>query len=667
MAGTRKNKADEENKPLHGADPAVVAKVDRMMSTDTPASPGADKGGPSSAPLLPDEKLPDFNKGLKKTDQPDKPPIIKQKNIVKPKRPEPTPATAEKIPPVDDPLTGKAVDDISREESDRMLAIEDAKAEMLSEGTAEIDRGNLNRIKAGLKAFWQNKRARNTTLAGILTVIIIAGVVPVSRYFILNTLGVRGSMSLRVVDDKTDQPLKNVQVELDGTSGKTDIDGKVKLERIKLGPAQLSVKKPAFADVRQKVTIGWGSNPRGDLSLTPVGSRYTFEIKDFVSGKPVKDAEAVSGEASASANDNGEIVLVVADQDEASIDIELMAPNYRTETVKLEVGNKDVHQLSLVPGRKHAFVSKRSGQYDLYKIDVDGKNEKKVISGTGSESEDKTVILPSPDSNTIAFVSTRGDRHNGDGFALSGLMIINLDDNKSETIDYSERIQLIDFIGSRLIYVKIAEGESASSPDRNRLISYDVGTHEQKELYKTNYFNDVLAAKGIVYYAPASYMSEGSDGLFKVNADGSSKSTVYPKEVWNLFRVSYDVIDAAVGESWYKYDTSSGVFQALSGAPAEQKSRVYADSPDRKKSAWVDERDGKGVLIIYDTLTGQDKVIQTQGGLANPISWLDNDHLIYRIANSSETADYVISLSGGSPKKVRDVTNTAGLDRWYYY
>lgn len=665
MADASKPKKDEKDGSIHKVDPAVEAKVDKMMK------PSDTRG----APLLPSEELPDFSQSPQIDDAP------KADKAYTREKPEPQPRETAEVKKeatklsdnyaaqrsADDIATDRAVDEIAEQESDRMLAIEDAKAELLAEGTAEIDKGLLNRIKTKLAGFWHNKKARNLSLAALSLIFLITAAIPGSRYFLLNTAGVRASMSVRVIDDKTDQPLKNVEVSIDNKSAKTDLNGQVKIGKIRLGKQNLTVKKPAFADLNQKVTIGWGSNPKGDVGLTPVGSRYTFEIKDYVSGKPITDAEATSGEASATANERAEIILVAADQNESEINIQISAPDYRAENITLEVGNKDKHQISLVPARKHAFVSKRSGKYDLYKIDVDGKNEKLVLAGTGAENEDTTTILPNENSNTIAYVTTRGDKHNGDGFALSSLIVINLDDDNANTIDYSERIQLVDFVGSKLVYVKIAQGESAASLSRHQLISYDIGTQEQKILYKTNYFNDVLAAKGMVYFAPSQYKTSSPSGLFRMNPDGSSPTTVYNQEVWNLYRVSYDKIDAAVGESWYEYDTQQNTFNALASAPAEQESRVYADSPDGKKSAWVDQRDGKGVLIVYDTSTGQDKVIQTQSGLANPISWLDNGHLVYRVDNNSETADYVIGVSGGTPKKIRDVTNTAGLDRWYYY
>jgi PKD repeat protein len=56
-------------------------------------------------------------------------------------------------------------------------------------------------------------------------------------------------------------------------------------------------------------------------------------------------------------------------------------------------------------------------------------------------------------------------------------------------------------------------------------MSYDLFSESSKELASTNYFNDVLIAKGSVYYSPAVYKVNGSVGLFKINADGTNKKT----------------------------------------------------------------------------------------------------------------------------------------------
>ncbi len=673
------NKKDKNNSSdLFGSsvDPQVEEKVDNMMSLeniDTPEKVDAkdvvDEQIPESteAPIIPSDELPSFEDKLPLPAQDEAPSaeIDKDQTIAEAEQAQEEAKTTTDLGPVDDATTDKAVDDIVKEESNALLATEDAKIKKANEPTPKRSFGQ--KIKAFFRAWWSNPLYRKLTIASILIVVVALAVVPASRYFVLNTVGVRSSSSVIVLDQKTSQPLKNVEVSIASQSSKTDKEGRVQLNGIKLGPQQLVIKKPAFAEVNQKVTIGWGSNPLGQMKLTPVGSQYTFRLSDFISNKPVKDAEATSGESSAVANSDGEIVLTLPNTKEAEVEVEISANNYRTEKLKLEVANKESKDIKMVSAHKHAFVSKRSGKYDVYKIDVDGNNEQKVFEGTGTEREDSMSLVPHQTKNLVAFVSGRSDARNQDGYVLNSLNIINLDTNEVDKITASERIQVVGWQNDRLVYVKITQGASASSTDRHKLMSYDMKSEDDKELAKTNYFNDVMLAGGAIYYSPALYKVNGPVGLYKVNADGTNRQTVMDKEVWNLFRTSYDTIAVSVGQDWYEYQISSGKLAKANNPPAQLKSRVYIDAPSGKKSLWVDERDGKGVLLAFDVDTNADRSLQNKSGLKNPVEWLDGDHIVYRIANSQETADFVMSLSGGEPKKISDVTNIAGVERWYYY
>lgn len=665
----KNNQKDKSPYIMREVDPEVEAKVDELMTGEAPRpvitptvfKPDEKDMDSQSAPLLPGEKLPNFDKKeAPKADSPAQTP-----GLVKPEVPQEP--LKDEIG-VEDPSTSAAVDEIVSEESSRLLAIDDAKAELSAGGLALKNKSLFGKIKTKLADFWSNPIKRNSTLAIAFVTIVAVAVVPTSRYFTLNTVGVRASTSFKIVDEKTGQPLKNVEVSIGDKTSKTDKEGLAKLEKIKLGPQEIIASKPAFADSTQKITVGWGSNPLGDIKLTAVGSRYTFSVTDFLSDKPVVGAEAISGEASAVANDKGEIVLVVPDEKEGTVEVQVLAENYRTETLSLAVGEKNPQNLKLVPSRKQAFVSKRSGNFDLYKIDVDGKNEEKVLAGTGSEKSEGMIIMPHSKKDIVAFVSTRGDKYNRDGFALSSLSLVDLKTNEALDIAQSERIQLIDFIDDKLIFVKISEGESAASPNRHKLISYDVESGQEKELASTNYFNDITSANGLIYYAPAVYQVNGAVGLYRIKPDGTDKYSIFGEEVWNIFRTSYDKISASVQQNWYEYNLTTSQFSKSGGAPPVLKSRVYADSPNKAKSVWVDDRDGKGVLLLHDTESNEDdQILKTQSGLSNPIRWLDDQHVVYRVSNNSETADYVINVDGGEPRKIADVTNTAGLDRWYYY
>lgn len=656
-------------------DPAIVSKVDKMMSEEPRASknspqPAEPANEVKAAPLLPSDKLPQPLRKLEKEPPEARQPAEDSAAVTdsgqNPGNTEENKRFVRDNVGLEDPDTEKAVDDIVSEESDRILAIEDAKAELLAGGEVVVAEGFFARLKSSLAKFWSHTSVKVLTTFLVLGIFAAVAIFPQSRYFILNTLGVRASTSLTIIDDKTRQPLKDAEVSLQGQTAKSDKEGYVSFSEIKLGDSELVIKKPAFGAIVVNETFGWGSNPLGELQLSAVGSRYNFELTDFVSGKPIVKAEAISGQFSAVSDENGKLVLVVEDDSGKDVSIEIHAEGFRTEKLTMPAGSTDEKKLSMVPGRKHAFISKRDGTYDLFIAYVDGKGLKKILPGTGSEREDSLILVNHSDSNFAALVSTRGGQYGPSGNLLSVLTLVDVENDQATEIDGSESIQIIDFAGDKLIYVRQKENAKEDSASRYELVSYDVQTSEEKILASANYFNDVLLAQDAIYYSPAG-VAKNSLGFFKINPDGSDKQTIMPKEAWNIFRVAYDKLHVAFSHEWYTYDLASSQLEKLQGAPATDKSRIYAVSPSGKRSLWVDERDGKGVLLLNNLETGKDEAIKTAGGLRNPVYWLDETHVIYRITTSSETADYILSTEGGEAKKVQDVTDTAGLDRWYLF
>jgi hypothetical protein len=245
--------------------------------------------------------------------------------------------------------------------------------------------------------------------------------------------------------------------------------------------------------------------------------------------------------------------------------------------------------------------------------------------------------------------------------------LINLADNITTKVAESERVQIVDWFGTRLAYVQVASGTSAANPKRHRLMSYEFKEGTNKELYATNYFNDVISAGGKIYFAPSSISLPNDAKLYQIKADGSDRLTVHDKEVWNMFRSTYDHLVLSTPADWYDYTIGGTKATKLSGQPANLVSRIYVDSPDGKKSLWVDTRDGKGVLLTYDLEKKIDTILRTQSGLKKPFRWLSDKVVVYRIGTEQETADYALNLDGGEPHKIRDVTDTSGIDSWYYY
>ena len=575
------------------------------------------------------------------------------------------PAVKTEVTPKDDEKLEEAVDDIAVRDSDELLNSEDEK---LGEAFIPKDRTFKQKVRDFLREWWQNPKKRWGTIIGLVVLILVIGTVPTTRYFVLNTVGVRSSASVTILDESTGQPLKNVSVTVGSAEGKTNDSGTAKLQKIKLGSTKLVIQKRAFATIDRTIVIGLGSNPLGEMKVKPVGVQYSFDVKDFLSDKPIEKAEASVGEFSAFSNVDGRAVLTIDDPNN-TLDITIKATGYRDETITQNTDSKDVQVTKMVPSRKHVFVSKRSGKYDVYKIDVDGKNESLVLSGTGNERED-IALVSHPDKDLTALVSTRDSARNRDGYLLSTLTILDVGGADAGTISLgrSEQFQVVGWSGDQLVYVQIADGASASNPKRHRLITYNYKTHESKELASSNYFNDVVLVGGDIYYAPsAAFQQDPKVGLMKVSATGDNQKTLFDKEVWNIFRTDYNTLTFSVQSDWYQYSIIDGKTISANGPPSVQLTRVYHDGPERKRSLWIDQRDGKGVLLAYNVDDKSDAIVRSQSGLTYPARWLTANAVVYRINTDQESADYVINLDGGDSKKIVDVTNTSSLDRWYYY
>jgi hypothetical protein len=264
-------------------------------------------------------------------------------------------------------------------------------------------------------------------------------------------------------------------------------------------------------------------------------------------------------------------------------------------------------------------------------------------------------------------VSSRDGKRDTDGSLLTSITLVNLNDGSTKQVAESSSIRPIDWVGTRFVYVQSTIGAKADDPQRDKLMSYDYTSGDNRQLATSNYFNDIVTADSKIYYAPSGAYQNGVNlGVFTVNADGSGKQSIFGKETWNIIRNSYDHFVLAVQQDWYDYILGSNQPTKLNGQPSNTTARVYIDSPDGKMSVWIDVRDGKPTLVLYDTTAKSEKVLFAQNGIKGPVRWVSNNAFVYRVVTSTETADYIISTNGGQPQKLTNVTDTKGIERYSY-
>jgi hypothetical protein len=305
----------------------------------------------------------------------------------------------------------------------------------------------------------------------------------------------------------------------------------------------------------------------------------------------------------------------------------------------------------LVPAGQDVYVSKRSGRYNLYKANVDGSQEQLVLAGTSTPSKS---LATNADSTTAAVVST------ADG--QQALNVVTIASGATSTVDHADQIKLVDWFGTRLVYVLFKTSTSTTDTSRYQLIAYDTKSKQRTVLDHANYFNDVLSARGAVYYA-----TSGSPSQFvKISPDGSGKQVLLASEVSAIFRSGYNDLALATVNSWYNYQIGSAKPVATNQA-YQATSRLYIDSPNGSHSAWVDASGATPKLVLLDTKTGHETTLASAAGMSYPLHWLGEGTVVYRVQTGSTTpdVDYAVRTTGGDSKKLVDVNNVPGISRWH--
>ncbi len=547
--------------------------------------------------------------------------------------------------PFDDEKTDQAISDIIAKEGDDILAMQDAAA---AKGAVVA--------KPKRERFWRKKWVRVFVILLLLAGIGAALAVPTSRYPVLNAVGVRGGSSVVVLDSVTQLPLKGVEVLLGGKQVRTDSDGNAAFSDLRLGKTYLEIHQVGFEKIGQDVVIGWGSNPLGRFMLKATGVQYVIEVKDYVSGQPLEGVEATNGGVSAVSDKDGKITLTLENTAIAKSGVGLGKAGYRSENVALSEDPTKPTQATLVLARKAVFVNRQNNIYSLYKSDIDGKNREVLVTGTGRENSN-IALATSQDGARAAYVSTRDGKHDAAGLMLSSLALVNVETGNTVTIAEAAQIQLIDWIGTRLVFQ--LGSSSASADDKYTIISYDYSNNTRVQLAAAKKFQTVLSAKGSIYYAPAANPANPSLelGMFKVAPDGKGRQRVFDTELSGVIRPAYNVLHLQGADgTWYSYDMATSA-KAQMGTPGSLSGRQYVDDETRSKSAWVSQ----SVLRLFDVGTSTDSDLASIGGLAYPLQWAGSAAVIFRVSNAIETADYIVSTGGGTPRKIADVTPTYGF------
>lgn len=544
----------------------------------------------------------------------------------------------------------QAVDDIVRTDADEALPPE-------ADTTAPpvvMKQSWPGRLKQAYFKWWDNRVARYSTLGVLVALIATVAFVPVARTAALNLFGVRTSVSVTAIDATTALPLKNVVLSAGGSQVKTNSNGYAKLYGIKLGKQEVVLHKAGFADSKRMMTLGMRTIDLGEIQMKAVGTQYTFVLTDYFSGNPVKEVSISSGEATTKSDKTGKAVLTVAPSDDDKIAVVVEKQGYRTEKQGIAADTTKPTALKLVPEQKEVFISKESGKYDLYKMDLDGQHKEVLLAGTGLETPAVNVLVD-PAGKRAALVSTRDDKRNKDGYLLSALTFVDIATGDSEVLEHAEQITLIGWRDTTLVYQQTVAGVSAANAGRNKLMSYEYTDSKRVQLASANYFNGTVLSGDKLYYAVSSIDPSAQGSLSYINVDATNKKQLYSGEIWQLYRADYKTLKFQTPDKWYEYKIGNTAV-AVSTQPASFTMRKYLDSPDGKISVWVDSRDANGALMAYSVADGKERQITMQRGLNEVVRWVNDNVVIYRTVATNEVVEYAMSMNGGETHRLSAVS-----------
>lgn len=504
----------------------------------------------------------------------------------------------------------------------------------------------------------KKKLRRKKILIFAAVFVVLLGVllaIPFTRWPILNIVGFRSTLTVRVVDESSGKPVSRAMVRVaDREFSLADTNGAISFADLELGKQRIEVQRIGYGNKSLKVTNGLRTT-NAKLLMTVIGIKLDVDVKDWLSGKAIEGAEVTYKDASAVSDKTGRASIVIPPQNEQTVRLDIQAPGYLNKAVKTDV-TVESRELSMVSAQKNYFMSKRDGTFDLFSSNLDGTNQQKIIQATGKEDERFLQFSIDRTNSWGLLVATREGAIINDR-VVAGIYTIDLKNATLKKIDEGTDVQLLGWGDDSVSYQVSSANLGYDDPGLTKIINYNPKTQKKKDLAQTNYFALSVAAQNKVFYAKYDPYRELTDSALTSVDVGSGRSRTYLEGSLLRYasRPTYDAIKVVdTNGASYEVQVESGRVKPVDRTPLDTVD--FARSPSGQTIAWTDSRDGQGALLQKNLQSNEQSVLLKIGGLTNPIRFVSDDLIITRVITSQETADYVVSLSTGRSSKIVDVT-----------
>lgn len=519
--------------------------------------------------------------------------------------------------------------------------------------------------------FYKRKRFWFSLIFLLILALALAWFIRPSRLFIVNGLGLRGDLKITTMTkpDEGQQSalLTKVTVEINGQPWETDEHGTLPAH-LPYGDKKIVAKKAGYETVEHQVMLDFDPffylmGGRQDdekahditLQLKAVGLPLKFQVKDWLTGNPVTAGAFGVGEVVAKPDGEGRVHLTLPATDAKTVKVAaLFGGKYLDKEFELLLNGTE-QQVIVVPAGKEYFISSRSGSLAVYASDIDGSNVAEVVPPSPSETAAMNLTV-SPSGKYGLLASARGNKRDAQGTLQQELFVVDLSNKKLTAVDQAQWFNFVDWSGDTLIYT-VGERKQAGASVTQRLSSIDTGNNKRTDLSSANTFSAIRVAVGSVMYQVNAIGEASANNPEQkvVPIKGGTEKSLGTK-VQQLAQIDPERFVFQTGNgAWQEYNANTSQIKPAS-APTSPR-RVYVASPTVSGQTRIalDTIDGKPALIARNVGNGQEKQIYTAEGIRGPIRLLD-DVIIFRMVTGSQTADYALSVNGGTPKKIMDVT-----------
>lgn len=534
------------------------------------------------------------------------------------------------------------------------------------------------KCRAALKSpkFW-------LSLVGLLVLgLVVAWFVQPSRWWLANIFAPKNTITITTITPAVGEAkaskLRSVAITVNGNTYKTDDKGQVKIADLPYGQASIKAVKAGFQTIDYGVTLdvdpffhAFGGKAADDaaraveLSMQATGMPIAFKAVDYLSGKPITDGEFAVSDVVAKPDKNGLVSLKVPGTDADKVTVSAaFGGRYIDKKFEIALNSQNASDVAFVPGGKHYFVSKRDGVLTVYGSNLDGSDVQPIVVGTGQETNEIAFAV-SPDGKYGVLSSSRDGARDAKKNILQRVYVVDLSTKQLTRVDEGNTVTYADWAGEKLVYTTTNyDASNGSYPTTLR--SIDAGTKRVYNFESADYISVSTVGSDKVLYLKYSNSGDGqasSPVLRQAPMNATTMKTLGEKVNYDAYlQLDFNRIAFKTGQdqTWHEYSLNNDSLKTISqpGSGSTTVRYLASANTDGSKRLIIDQVDGKYTLFMKDTGTGAETKLYGAAGLGGPIRWIGNT-IVFRVVTSEQTADYAVSVNGGEPKKITDVTATA--------